>query len=158
MWLSLWILPMRAPLAIVNWPENDDRLSIWTYCGSVDVSNRRLAGGCLSVVFSCKLSRCPICLVLTVAIAATIFAHSSSRDRDGGGLNCYLMCPHRIRSHCPRSLSLVQSFTSRTLGSWVQFPLEVWIYLYFYCVDDVLCRERPCDGPISQLRCPTKCL
>jgi hypothetical protein len=33
------------------------------------------------------------------------------------------------------------------LGSWIQIPLEAWVYVWFYCFLFlvVLCREGPCN-------------
>jgi hypothetical protein len=62
-------------------------------------------------------------------------------------LNCPLQCPHESSS------------AARTLGSWVQIPVEAWmsVCFYFMLVCSV-CRQWPCDWQIPRPRGPTDCV
>jgi len=56
-----------------------------------------------------------------------------------------------LHSTGPRSLMRVWSWKVSTLGSWVRIPFEAWMYVRVYLCCAVLCRQRPCEGPIPHL-------
>jgi hypothetical protein len=72
----------------VEWPGNEDRLGNWTYCGTVDGSNRRLAGdNCTEVPL---LHNMPWYVMLHnfatgFTVTATVICSS---DYKGGRLRC----------------------------------------------------------------------
>jgi hypothetical protein len=62
------------------------------------------------------------------------------------------------RPQWPHDITNLWSRTVPTLGSWVRIVLQTWmrVRVFLYCA--VLCRWRPCVGPIPHPRSPTSCL
>jgi hypothetical protein len=62
------------------------------------------------------------------------------------------------RSQWPHGLRHEMSSLARTLGSSVRISFEAWMYSFFPCVCDVICRQWSCDGLIPRPGSPTNCL
>jgi hypothetical protein len=69
-----------------------------------------------------------------------------------------ILAMKRLRSQWSRVRRQEPSSPTRALGSWFGIPLEAGMCVRVYSVCVVMCRERPCVGPIPRPRSPTDCV